>query len=357
MMRRMLVVAVCVCAIGVWQSAGPSQGVSSQVRVQRLSAVAMDDLRGWDARVDRMTRSGELESFQDPGDTRLPGRRHERLRQLYRGIPVWGGDISRQTAGGVTVSIFGTMYEGINVDTAPALSPRDAHDVIRRLSGVDAPRDPDLLILPLDGGGYALAYRGQAISTEEASVYFVDAMNGSLRQKYNLFENQVAVVQGTGVMGDTKKVSVRSVWGTFTADDQLRPPALQTYDMRGNLTAALNALNGITSLTTANLAQDPSTNWTDGANVDGHAYEGFTYDFYFKKFGRRGLDNRNTRINGMTHTVRAQDILQQPASIQGLFYLNAFYCPSCGRDGLGMMVYGEGSGAAFFQVGPTRVFV
>ena len=167
-------------------------------------------------------------------------------------------------------------------------------------------------------------------------MYFIDAMTGSLLQKQNLFENQSALVQGLGVLGDIKKVSVRSLSGTFMADDQLRPPALQTYDMRGNLTAALNALNGFTTLTAANLAQDPTATWSDGANVDGHVYEGYTYDFFFKRFGRRGLDNRNTRIIGMTHTVRAQDVLSQPASVVGLFYLNAFYCPDCGRDGLGV---------------------
>jgi thermolysin len=166
------------------------------------------------------------------------------------------------------------------------------------------------------------------------------------------------VVEGFGVLGDRKKVSVQSQSGTFLADDALRPPSLRTFDMRGNLTATLNALNGITTLSTVNLAQDPSTTWLDGPNVDGHTYEGYTYDFYFKKFGRRGLDNNNTRIIGITHTVRLQDVFIQPGSIVGTFYLNAFYCPSCGNDGRGMMVYGEGLPSnAFLLVGTTRVGV
>src|SRR3954464_11325770 len=119
--------------------------------------------------------------------------------------------------------------------------------------------------------------------------------------------------------------------------------------MRGNLTASLNALNGVTSLAPATLAQDSTTTRADGANVDGHVYEGYTYDFFFKKFGRRGLDNRNTRIIGMTHTVRLRAIFIQPPNSVGLFYLNAFYCPDCGRDGLGMMVYGEGGGGTLFR--------
>src|SRR5262249_30507681 len=153
-------------------------------------------------------------------------------------------------------------------------------DAIAQLSGVDlGGRLPTLVVLPLDGGGYALTYRDQAIGTDEASVYFVDAMDGHLRLKYNLLENQSAVVEGFGVLGDKKKVSVLSQSGTFLADDALRPPSLRTFDMKGDLAATLNALNGITVLGTANLAQQPSMTWTDGPNVDGHAHEGYTYDF------------------------------------------------------------------------------
>jgi thermolysin len=350
---RIAAAGLCVLAVTFFTSSRPVAQIRSQAIA--VGSDSLDRLRDWDVRVDQLTRSGDLELRDEHQDTLLPARRHERLRQLYHGIPVWGADVARQSERGVTVSIFGWLHEGINIDTGPKLLPSEARDVIARLSGVDlGTRLPELLILPLDTGAYALTYRDQAISTSEASVYFIDAMDGSLRLKYNLFENQSAVVQGLGVLSDTKKVSVKSVSGTFMADDQLRPPSLQTYDMRGNLTAALNALNGVTSLTTANLAQDPTTTWSDGGNVDAHAYEGFTYDFYFKKFGRRGLDNRNTRIIGMTHTVRPQDIFTAPSNILNLFYINAFYCPACGVDGLGMMVYGEGGGSATFSSGSTR---
>ena len=323
----------------------------------KATAANIDILREWDIRVDGMSRAGDLRRRDEHEDTVMPGRRHERLDQLYGGVPVWGGDIARQTDRGTTVSIFGSLYEGINIGTDPSLTPEEARDVIARLSGVDlGGRLPTLVILPLDGGEYALTYRDQAISPDDASVYFIDAMDGRLRLKYNLFENQSTVVEGIGVLGDRKKVSVQSQSGTFLADDGLRPPSLRTFDMRGNLTATLNALNGITTLSNVNLAQDPSTTWLDGPNVDGHTYEGYTYDFYFKKFGRRGLDNQNTRIIGITHTVRAQDILIQPSSVVGSYYLNAFYCPPCGSDGRGMMVYGEGSGIIQFTCGTSAPF-
>jgi thermolysin len=356
--RRAFIGAVLATTVALVVAPHPA-GQGRSVSAIKATAANVDVLREWDLRVDRMARAGDLRRRDEREDTLIPGRRHERLQQLYQGVPVWGGDIARQTDAGTTISIFGSLYEGIAIGTDPTLTPDQARDAIARLSGIDlGGRLPQLVVLPLDGGGYALTYRDQAIGPDDASVYFIDAMDGRLRLKYSLFENQSAVVEGLGVLGDRKKVSVQSQSGTFLADDALRPPSLRTFDMRGNLTATLNALNGITALNTVNLAQDPSTTWLDGPNVDGHTYEGYTYDFYFKRFGRRGLDNSNVRMIGITHTVRLQDVFTASPGVFGTFYLNAFYCPNCGSDGKGMMVYGEGLPSnVVLVVGPLRVVV
>ena len=116
----------------------------------------------------------------------------------------------------------------------------------------------------------------------------------------------------------------------------MRPPVIETYDMRGNLTRTLNFLNGVVNLNAADFASDSDNQWTDGANVDAHVYAGYTYDYYFKRFGRRGLDNANIRIRSLTHPVNRQDAFTASSSVLGTFYLNAFYA------GDGIMVYGEG---------------
>src|SRR5262249_7805681 len=59
-------------------------------------------------------------------------------------------------------------------------------------------------------------------------------------------------------------------------------------------------------------------------------------DFYFKRFGRRGLDNNNIRMQMFVHPVRRQDFATATDNIIGLFYVNAFYA------GDGVMVFGEG---------------
>ena len=360
-MRRSRVFATTLLAANLVVIMSPP--ATAQTRSLAVAAMSgqLDQIREWDQRVDQMARSGDLQLREQIADAVVPGNVHERFIQTHDGVPIWGGDITRQSSLGSTISLFGTIYDGVALDVQPKLSPEAARDIAAGLAGgadLGAAPLPSLVILPLSDGSYALTYRCQAVTTAAAVAYFIDAADGSVRSSYNLFENQSAIVTGTGVLNDTKKVSVKTQSGTFVADDQLRPPSLQTFDLRGNLTTAINALNGVITLGTASLATDPSTTWTDGANVDAHTYEGYTYDFYFKRFGRRGLDNRDARIVGLTHTVRPQDVFTASSSVLGQFYVNAFYCPTCGSDGRGMMVYGEGLPSnVFLQVGNTRLFV
>ena len=52
--------------------------------------------------------------------------------------------------------------------------------------------------------------------------------------------------------------------------------------------------------------------WTDPAAVDGHAYAGYAYDFYFKRFGRRGLDGNDLKVRTIVHPVRLEDYARYP---------------------------------------------
>ncbi len=92
------------------------------------------------------------------------------------------------------------------------------------------------------------------------------------------------------------------------------------------------------ALVTADTASNSTNNWTDAAVVDAHAYSAYTYDYYFKRFGRRGLDNANHKLANMVHLVKRSDIFTAPDNVLD-FYLNAFYCGDCAG---GVMVYGEG---------------
>ena len=309
-------------------------------RANRIAPATTADLRVWDAHVDRMIRDGSLQLRLDREDTLVAGRRHRRFTQTVGGVPVYGADIARQTDGhDVTISLFGTLYDGIDISTEPRLSAEEARAAVALVTGVElgAERTPRLTILPREDGTYRLAYLARVATADDLTLYFLDAHTGAvIDQRSDAHRQTSAVGIGTGVLGDRKKISASSEAGTYVGSDRLRPPVIETFDMKGNLARTLQFLNGVVSLGTADLAADADNDWLDGANVDAHAYAGFTYDYFFKRFGRRGLDNANIRIRSLTHPVNRQDALTSPASVVFTFFVNAFYA------GDGILVYGEG---------------
>ena len=305
---------------------------------RRLAVSSTQNMRPADALVDSLQRSGELRVRQHRTDTLKAGREHDHLDQYYNGVRVFGGDVARQTERGITISLFGTVYEGIELDTNPGLGADEARGAVERAAG--APMrpgvNPELVVLPRVSGGYDLAYRGRVLSEDGLFMYFVDARSGAVLLQFNDLKTQRAIGSGTGVLGDAKKMSVAKDSSGYRASDGLRPPALRTFDLRGNSIRTMQFLTGRTALVTGDLAGDTDNVWTDGAVVDAHAYAGWVYDFYYKRFGRRGLDNADIPITSLVHPANRDDVLRQSNSVIGLLYLNAAYF------GEGVMIYGEG---------------
>ena len=108
--------------------------------------------------------------------------------------------------------------------------------------------------------------------------------------------------------------------------------------MKGSLSRTNSVLNRLTVLGTSDIASDSDNDWTDPTVVDAHVYAGWYYDYLFKRFGRHGIDDRELRIHVITHPVNRADIFFQPGDVVGLFYLNAFFCPTCGTDGRSAVV-------------------
>ena len=318
----------------------PSRLRGQEPRLRQIAAVTPAELRTWDSQVDRMIRSRELEMRLDRKDTLLAGRRHTRYTQTVNGVSIYGADVARQTdEKGLTVSIFGDVYEGVTITTTPSLSTDRVRELIAARTGVDLPADraPRLMILPRENGTFMLVYTARVATPDDITLYFLDAQTGAVvNQRSDAKRQTSSVGVGIGVLGERKKVSSSSQGGTYVGADRLRPPVIETYDMKGNLNRLLNILNGFTAPAASDFASDSDNDWSDGANVDAHVYTGYTYDYYFKRFGRRGLDNANIRIRSFTHPVNRQDASTVSDAVLDTFYLNAFYA------GDGIMVYGEG---------------
>jgi Zn-dependent metalloprotease len=240
-------------------------------RSVRVEASSGASLRDWSGRVESLLASGELAVRLTRDDTMIPGRRHERLAQLHRGVPVFGGELTRQSDASSTLTVFGTLYEGIDVDVAPRLSPADALARLAARGGrpFGSRGGPELVVLPLDGGGYRLAYRVRAFFEEslDARQSFLDAATGELLREYSDIQKQAAGI-GTGVLADQKKISVAPGGSGFTTSDRLRPPAISTYDFRFNLNRLilfLNADGSPANLASSDLGTDADNVWTTSA--------------------------------------------------------------------------------------------
>ncbi|HEX5476041.1 MAG TPA: M4 family metallopeptidase [Vicinamibacterales bacterium] len=331
-MRRVCFAAVLLLAL----SGGPS--AQTPQTLVTIAPASLTELRSWDVRTQQMLRDGELRVRDSRPDTLIPGRVIERSDQFYEGVRVFGGDIARQLQTGVLQSVFGRIYTGIDVDPSPAVAAEDAQTTIEKRTGVKIgpSHAPELVVFARPSGGFVLAWRIRAATRSDIRQYFVDAHSGAVVFDYSTLETQSAVGRARGVLGDTKKISAQSVQGHFIAHDLLRPPDIDTLDMKADLSRTLAMLNGDIGPQASDIASDDDNDWTDGAVDDAHVYQGWTYDYYYKRFGRHGLDNHDLPIVGFANPVKRADIFNYSDDVIGTFFLNAFYA------GGGWMVYGVG---------------
>ena len=325
--------------LGVALMASEQDAASQESAVLSISAgqaAGVDELRQWDATVDGMARTGEIVVMSRLGDASLEGRTHEYLAQYFAGIPVFGGGVSRQLdAGGVTVSLFGTLHQGIDVNIAPALSGAQVAALLEEMHGgeVLAGGQPGLGILPLPDGSYALAYY---FAMSDGYFYFADAADGSLLRRVNAVkEQQAAVGAGSGSQGNERKLSTTQEDDRFHAHDRMRPAEVVTLDVRFNFQRyrrlfANHLIEGLPPgeavWTTDDYATDADNEWDDPTVVEAHAYTGWTFDYFSARHGWEGIDGANGRTISMVNLGLA----------------NAFFAsPPFGPEGNGVVGYGR----------------
>ena len=204
--------------------------------------------------------------------------------------------------------------------------------------------------------GPTLAYAAVLSTPADIFRLFADARSGVELLRISEIQTQAAVGEGSGVLGDRKKLSVLQQAGVFVADDQHRPPVLTTYDMRFNLSRATSVVLGADVLVSSDVASDVDNIWDDPVAVDGHVNIGWTYDYYYKRFGRRGLDDRDRRITTLINGVSQQGALTLPSGLFGLFAVNAFWCGTCGSGAVGLMYFGNGIPPNVFLTSNGRTY-
>lgn len=311
-------------------------GVARQPVVHTRS-LAADAAPG--ARLAALIEHGRLRMTRLHFDTMVPGRVHERLAQLHEGLPVFGSGVVRQIDGGFVRTAFGHVYEDIGIPTAPAVHVDDAARLATEAVGGQAlVFEPVTLgVLPL-ADQYALAWRVPVRSRRSIEDVFVDAGTGVVLRRRSRIRTQLGDVGlGRGVFGDDKKVAARRTTGGFETHDGLRPGPIQTYDFEGS-PSRLVAFFQTGLLNPSDLAHDSDNTWEDGAVVDGHVYQGLAYDYFFRRFARRGMDDADGPVRTVVHPLLRADADEYDPEDVDLFINNALYLG--GRH----LLFGDGDG-------------
>ena len=349
---RPLISAVAASAL-VWtviDMPAPHAQSRGTVTTLRATESTPDELRRLVDDVRRLERDGAMEVSSAIDDQLLPGHRHERMQQYHLGLRVIGGSLVRQTANGVVTSLQGQIYDTAAVKEVKAAKTADAVAKTLRDGGDTLLGEPALAFLGLEDGSVALVYEVSVHrNLRQARTLYLDAATGAERLSLPLAKDQGAVGEGTGVLGDRKKMSTRLVGGSYYTDDQLRPPSLLTIDLRTSIDRINRVFVGGPVLQ-SDLASDSDNVWTDGVAVDAHTYLGWTYDFVFKRIGVRGLDGRNAPMVGLINLYTPQQcVTTVPPDEFGQFCTNAsWYGPPSGPGQRGLMLFGNGIPSNFF---------
>ena len=280
------------------------------------------DLIRVDATIAEKALAGELRRVSARTD-RI-GRIHEYFRQTHDGVPVYGAGFSRQRDDGRTVSVFGRVHEGIDLETSPGIPAAAALARLEEVAGArpatDAP--PTLAIVPTPLGELVLTW---SAPMRDRRTHFIDAHGGHPVHRMDHVQAEGAVGFGAGITGEPQKLSTWRTEGSYRSWDRLRPAELVTLDAEDDLFTGFFLTFPDPAWLDA-VGQDDDNEWSNPAVVAGHANLGLVYDYLFQRHGWRGMDGEDGRVFSI---VAAGD------------FFNAFFISApFGPQGTGAIAFG-----------------
>ena len=221
------------------------------------------------------------------------GMTHLRMAQVYKGVPVFGSELSfHYTADGKISAINGYYLPGIDLSVEPEVGKAAAVETAQAKLGQGAVlsdrEPPELVILPQEGTSVALTWKVTLVSEDPPlrMVYFIDAHSGELAAAYNALQDVVNRQTYTANYGT-------SIPGT--------------------------------------LMMNEGSAWTGDSVVNAAYYNtGRTYDYYYNTFGRDSINGSGMDIKSTVHYRSG--------------YNNAFWNGS-------QITFGDGDGYVFSPLG------
>lgn len=264
------------------------------------------------------------------------GRSHRKVQQLYRGVPVFGGEaIIHLDADGALESVTDDYRPFVGpVDTTPILTPEDAIAAALDAYGADpavltAPSVADLWVMRHDRDHlvYRVQLRREDGSLETAlPVYFVDAADGAVLRSYDNLQSGSTTGTGSSLYSGTVSIPTYQSGTTYYLEDVTRK--IGTFDFR----------NGTSSIYRFNDTNNVYDATNQRAAVDAHFGAMQVFDYYLNVHGRNGIDGNHgpagyTSVDGVTGLLSSRVHYSTN-------YNNAFWNGQ-------YMTYGDGDGSTF----------
>ena len=297
------------------------------------------------------------------------GTLHAHIHQIYRGVPVWGGDaILHMDAENTSLPATDKLIRGLDLAVNPALEASEALAIAQRdmkpkgaLSSASA---PELVVVPrisrsiragvtkaqanaadvittVTGGdlAYHIHLETRSQSDTRSMDYLVSALDGTILKKWSSLETAGATGTGNTQYSGTVSVSTNTTASGYEMRDTLRGSTIVT-DMANAASSSMGTIYTDADNTWGNgqnFYDDGTSGSTSSATGQTAAVDakfGFqsTWDYYKNVHGRNGIDN----------TGKATTLRMHYAS----FYDNAFWSDSCF-----CMTFGDGGNTSASPTG------
>ncbi len=257
------------------------------------------------------------------------GKQHVVFRQIYRGVPLWGQELTVHLDRDGQVYAVNARYSPTpqSIELSARLSAADAiqiaegdlnhHTAIRAFNpsvqqflAYDGPRAEQYIWKHPQTRQFHLVWHVQIRpNLRDFWYYFVDAHSGAILEKYNAtaFDGP-ATATATDLNGQSRTIHVYEVSGTYYMLDGSRPifqqnqpdllndpkGALWTVDLQGN---DLNNQAKIFHVTS------PNNTWNDAVSVSAHYNVGQVFEYFFTTHNRQAIDGKGSTIISVIHVT------------------------------------------------------
>jgi len=236
------------------------------------------------------------------------GLRHYRYQQTYKGVPIWGKEVTLHEDAEDMIYLFQGCYEPTphNIDTNPTITAHEAlAAAMEHLEITEKGSDPaegNLVIYTKEDGQMVLAYKVEiSLSFDQSWIYFIDAKNGFFIHRISNIQNSLVTASSIDLSGTMRNFNAWFDGYQYNLIDSTFPlynVSNTSWESFGN--TYICSYNYILEQLIPINSIYPSWIW-DPAGVSAMIHTKTIYDYYKNTHNRDGIDDNNMNFIVVVH--------------------------------------------------------